>query len=133
MAYGCVEYKLLYNLMQRESNHGDKIALRNAQCCGNTRLVARQTMEASMANEQQKQIVVVASTKSVGISVLLTILLGPLGMFYSTIIGAIVMMVISVIVGFVTLGFGLFLTWPICVIWGAVAASSYNKKLLATA
>ena len=86
-----------------------------------------------MTNEQQRQVVIIALPKSVGISVLLTFLFGPLGMFYSTIMGAIIMMVISIIIGFVTFGFGILLTWPICMIWGAIAASSYNKKLLAAA
>ena len=86
-----------------------------------------------MENGAQKQTIVVASTKSVGISILLTVLFGPLGMLYSTIIGAIVMIILSIIVAAFTLGFGLLITWPICIIWGAVAASSYNKNLLATA
>jgi hypothetical protein len=66
-----------------------------------------------------------------GISILLTVLFGPLGMLYSTIPGAIIMAVISVILGVITLGIGLLITWPICIIWGAVATSSYNKKLIA--
>jgi uncharacterized membrane protein YdbT with pleckstrin-like domain len=78
-----------------------------------------------------KQIVVVSATKSLGISILLTVLFGPLGMLYSTIPGAIIMAVISVILGVITLGIGLLITWPICIIWGAVATSSYNKKLIA--
>jgi len=77
------------------------------------------------------QVVVVVSPKNVGISIILTILFGPLGMFYSTVLGAIVMIVISVIVAILTVGFGLILTWPVCVIWGALAASSHNKKLMA--
>lgn len=76
--------------------------------------------------------VVVAPTKSVGISILLTVLFGPLGMLYSTIVGGLVMLVASFVVGVLTLGLGLFLTWPICVIWGAIAASSENKRLMAT-
>ena len=76
---------------------------------------------------------VVTSTKSVGISILLTVLFGPLGMLYSTIPGALVMIVLSAIVGLVTVGFGLLLTWPICVIWGAMAVNSFNTKLLAEA
>src|SRR5471030_1864700 len=62
------------------------------------------------------QVVVVVSPKIVGISIILTILFGPLGMFYSTVPGAIVMIVISVIVAILTVGFGLILTWPVCVI-----------------
>lgn len=69
--------------------------------------------------------------RSLGISIILTVLFGPLGMFYSTIWGAIIMIIISGVVGVVTLGYGLMITHPICVIWGALAAHSYNKKLLA--
>lgn len=86
-----------------------------------------------MENGAQKQTIVVTSTKSVGISILLTVLFGPLGMLYSTIVGSIVMIILSIIVAAFTLGFGLVITWPICIVWGAVAAGSYNKKLLATA
>lgn len=86
-----------------------------------------------MGNETQKQVVVIAPTKSVGISILLTFLFGPLGMLYSTIVGAIVMIILSIIIAAFTLGFGLLITWPICIIWGAIAASSHNKKLLAAA
>jgi len=75
------------------------------------------------------QRIIVASTKSVGISLILTFLFGPLGMLYSTIWGAIIMLIISVIVGTITFGVGLFPIWPICMIWGAFAAASYNKKL----
>ena len=76
------------------------------------------------------QTVVTVSTKNVGVSLILTFLFGSLGMFYSTIIGAIIMLVIEAIVGFLTVGFGLLVTHPICMIWGAVAANRYNKKLL---
>ena len=82
-----------------------------------------------MQNQEPQQ-VVVTPTKSTGLAILLTVLFGPLGMFYSTIWGAIIMIPISAVVGILTVGFGLFVTWPICVIWAAVATSSYNKKLL---
>jgi len=68
-----------------------------------------------------------------GISIILTVLFGPLGMLYSTIMGAIIMAVLSVIIAVFTAGLGLIITWPICIIWGAVATSSHNKKLLAGA
>lgn len=79
---------------------------------------------------EAKQIIVV-STQSVGISILLTFFFGPLGMLYSTITGAIVMLLVSLVVGLLTLGFGLLLTWPVCILWGALAANSYNRKILA--
>jgi hypothetical protein len=83
-----------------------------------------------MANEQPQR-VVVTPTKSMGISIILTVIFGPLGMFYSTIWGGIIMIVISAVVGLITLGYGVIVTWPICIIWAAIATSSYNKKLLA--
>jgi len=82
-----------------------------------------------METQNQNNIVVVKTEKSMGITILLTILFGPLGMFYSTITGAIVMMIVSVLVAIVTLGFGLLITWPICIIWAAVATKNYNNNL----
>lgn len=72
---------------------------------------------------------VVLTKRSVGVAIILTVLLGPLGMFYSTIEGALWMIVISLVVGLFTCGLGLLITWPICVLWGAAAASAYNEKL----
>ena len=80
---------------------------------------------------QPKQVVIVAQTKSMGIAFILTFLFGPLGMFYSTVVGGIIMMIISIPVAIITLGFGLLITQPICIIWGMIAASIHNKKLLA--
>ena len=82
-----------------------------------------------MTTSSQPQVVVVANPKNVGVAILLTVLLGPLGMFYSTVGGAILMLIIALIVGFLTLGIGALLTWPICIIWAALAASAHNKRL----
>lgn len=81
-------------------------------------------------SDVQQQHLVVTPTKNMGISIILTFLFGPLGMFYSTILGGIIMSVISLVVGIITFGIGFLLTWPICIIWGAVSTSLYNKKLL---
>ena len=82
-----------------------------------------------MSNVQQH--VVVTPTKNMGIAIILAFLFGPLGMLYSTVLGGVIMFVLSLVIGVVTLGVGLIITWPVCVIWAAVATSSYNKKLLA--
>jgi hypothetical protein len=81
-------------------------------------------------SETKPQVIITKSTKSMGISLVLTALFGSLGMFYSTIIGAIVMLIVEAIILFVTFGFGVLLTHPICMIWGALAVKRYNKKLL---
>lgn len=91
-----------------------------------------------MENNQEHQktstenntIVVVKNQKSVGLAILLTFLFGPLGMLYSTVLGAIIMFIISAIVGGITLGIGLIFTWPICIIWGALAASKTNNQVI---
>ena len=85
-----------------------------------------------MTNQKPQRIIPVP-TKSMGISIILTILFGPLGMFYSTILGAIIMCLISLFVSAFTLGLGLLIIWPICIIWGAVATRSYNKEILSGA
>lgn len=82
-----------------------------------------------METSNQKQTIIVKAEKSMGITILLTIFFGPLGMFYSTVTGAIVMIIVNVIVAIITLGFGLLITWPVCIIWAAVATNIYNKNL----
>ena len=61
--------------------------------------------------------------KSVVLSLVLTFFFGPFGMLYSTVIGAIVMLVLYLAIGIPTLGWGLTVLHPIAMIWGAVAAS----------
>ncbi len=73
---------------------------------------------------------VVLATKSPGIAILLTILFGLIGMFYSTMGGAIVMLLLSLIVVVFTFGLGLLITWPICILWAALAARGYTKRIL---
>jgi hypothetical protein len=79
----------------------------------------------------QVQTVVVVPAKSVGGAVVLAMLFGPLGLLYSSIVGALVMFLVNIFVGLATLGFGLFLTWPVCGLWAFIAASRYNENLLA--
>jgi hypothetical protein len=80
--------------------------------------------------EVQKSQVIIRMPKSVALSVVLSLIFGPLGMLYSTVSGALIMLIITPIVAIPTLGFGLFMTQPICAIWAAVATNSYNTKML---
>lgn len=82
-----------------------------------------------MTQNDSDSTTVVTTTKSMGISILLTALFGPLGMLYSTIAGAIIMLIISALVALLTFGWGVIFTWPICIIWAALATRSYNNKL----
>lgn len=87
-------------------------------------------------SSQNNRSVVVIPTKSVGIAILLTFFFGSLGLFYSTIAGAIIMLLIELLIfvfSLATLGFGLALfsvTHLVCIVWGAAAAHNYNKKWL---
>jgi hypothetical protein len=74
--------------------------------------------------------VIITKTKSIAVSLLLTFFFGPFGMLYSTIPGALIMLVVSAVVAVLTLGHGLFITHPICMLWGALAAHRYNQRLL---
>jgi hypothetical protein len=78
----------------------------------------------------QPQRVIVLPTKSVGLAVLLAVFFGPLGLFYSTVLGAVVMFVVNVLAAVFTVGLGLILTWPICGVWAFVAVKAHNKALL---
>jgi hypothetical protein len=70
--------------------------------------------------------VVVKTQKSVGVAVLLAFFFGPLGMLYSTVTGGIVMFILNLLALLVTAGLGLFITWPIGIIWAALAAKKIN-------
>jgi hypothetical protein len=83
----------------------------------------------SQQSTQHTQHVIIRTQKSVGAALALTFFFGPLGMLYSTISGGIIMLIISGIVALFTLGFGLLIVWPICIVWAVVAANNHNKKM----
>ena len=80
--------------------------------------------------ENQTSVIVTRSPKSQGIGLILSLLFGPLGLFYSSIIGGIVMSIISIPVAIFTMGIGLLIIIPICCVWSLISVSSHNKSLL---
>lgn len=80
--------------------------------------------------QPQQTIIVVGQNdkKSTVLAFFLTFFFGPLGLFYASITGGIVMLILDVFVAFYTFGFGLFFTNIICVIWAMSAVNKYNKK-----
>lgn len=84
-------------------------------------------------NPAPRHVVVMMPPKSVGAAIALSFFFGPLGMLYSTVPGGLIMLLVNLIIVFPTLGLGLLITHPICVIWAAVAASQHNSKLYAYA
>jgi hypothetical protein len=69
--------------------------------------------------------------KSVGGAIALSFFFGPLGMLYSTVTGAMVMFFAGFLFTLATLGLGIFLVWPGCVLWSALAASQHNERVRA--
>jgi uncharacterized Zn finger protein (UPF0148 family) len=61
--------------------------------------------------------------KSAGLAFVLAFLFGPLGMLYSTVPGALAMILVNIFLIIPTFGFILLLTWPIGCIWAAMAAN----------
>lgn len=70
--------------------------------------------------------------KSMVAALLLTFFFGPLGLFYVSVTGALVMIVVSIVVGIMTFGVGLLLTAPACMVWAAIATNNYNARFAAT-
>lgn len=60
--------------------------------------------------------------KSVVAAFFLTLFFGPLGLLYATVAGGIVLIILAILIGVVTFGFGALITWPVSIIWGVVAA-----------
>ncbi len=86
-------------------------------------------MENQQQQNQQPQVqqIVIKTQKSPFLAALLAFLFGPLGMLYSTVIGAIVMFIVDVLMVIFTAGLGLILTIPIGMIWAYMAAKKQNE------
>lgn len=67
--------------------------------------------------------------KNVGVAAALAFLFGPIGLLYATLSGGLIMMAVSLVVGVLTLGLGLLLTWPASIVWAIMAAKKHNEQL----
>jgi len=79
--------------------------------------------------ESPKIVVVNANKKSLVASILLTLFFGPLGLLYSSVSGGIIMIIVTVLISIFTLGLGLLISFPICIIWGIIATNAHNAKI----
>jgi len=67
--------------------------------------------------------------KSMVVALILTFLFGPLGLLYATVPGALILLVLTLVIGFFTLGLGFIVGWLASMIWAAVSVNSYNSKI----
>jgi hypothetical protein len=88
------------------------------------------TTQVNVTMQNNPGTIILVGQKSMAVSLLLTFFFGPLGMLYSTILGAVIMTVAALVIGFFTLGCGLAFIWPVSMIWGAIAVSASNNKLI---
>ena len=89
-----------------------------------------------MSENQEQKYIIARSPKSIGIGLILTLLLGALGLLYATVLGGIVMIIVDTVLAFIailTLGLSLFITVPIvnliCMIWAYFSIKRYNEDL----
>jgi hypothetical protein len=68
--------------------------------------------------------------KSVAVALLFSVILGPVGLLYSSFRGGIFLILIGMVVVSSRLPFPILLLWIVCAIWAVGAAESYNRKLL---
>ncbi len=96
-------------------------------------LMQQQMAQAQMLQQQtQQQMLLQMQKKSMAIALVLAFFFGPLGLFYSTVRGGVIMLVIGIVVAIVTMGFGALLMWIPCMIWAYIAVDKHNKQLMAT-
>jgi hypothetical protein len=78
----------------------------------------------------EKTTIIYIERKSIGLALLLAIIFGPLGMLYSTVAGALIMLVITGVLAVLTLGLSLVITWPVCVLWSGLAAWRAKRRVV---
>lgn len=85
---------------------------------------------------ENRKVVIVKSGKRLRISLLLTLIFGPFGLFYSTIIGGLIMSFLfslMLLIAFIAADSSIavayaFLFYPISIIWGTNAVMKHNKS-----
>lgn len=67
--------------------------------------------------------------KSVKLAVALALLLGPLGLFYTSTAAALFTLFLLVVLGLFTVGIGLIPVWLLCVVWAYIGTQHWNAHL----
>jgi hypothetical protein len=81
-----------------------------------------------MTREYTKHPAAMITPKNLALALLLATLLGPFGLFYATVPGAMILLLVGIVLAMFTFGLGFFLVWPLCIIWAAIAVISSNKR-----
>lgn len=73
--------------------------------------------------------IIIRAPKSQGLGLLLTFLLGPIGLLYATTLGGLILAPLDFVIGIFTFGIGALVTWPLAILWSIIAISLHNHKL----
>lgn len=65
------------------------------------------------------------------LAILLTFLFGPLGVFYVSVLGGVVMTILTILFSIMTLGFGLPISWIASICVAAYIANNKNNQAIA--
>ncbi len=65
-------------------------------------------------------------TKSMAVAVVLTVLFGPLGLLYVSVLGGIILLVVTLL----SAGILGIVTWPAAIIWAVIGVNKHNAALL---
>jgi len=76
--------------------------------------------------------IAVGKEKSMVVALILTFLFGPLGLLYATVPGALILLVLTIVIGFFTLGIGFIVGWLASMIWAVISVNSNNSKIKRT-
>lgn len=68
--------------------------------------------------------------KSVALALVLTLFFGPLGLFYVSAWGAVLLVVLAAAAVVPTLGFVLVFVWPASMLWAGLAASKQHSDFV---
>ncbi|MES2218813.1 MAG: hypothetical protein V4501_10430 [Pseudomonadota bacterium] len=70
--------------------------------------------------------------KSVAGALLFSVLLGPLGLLYSSVLGGSILMFLMFALATSAFWQSFFILWLVSCVWSVVAVNRYNKKILRT-
>lgn len=70
--------------------------------------------------------------KNVALALIFAVLLGPVGLLYSTLWGGIIMIMVGFVVVCAKFIVPVILVWLLCCIWSVAATNRYNKKIICT-
>ena len=109
------------------SNCGKEID-ENASFCGGCGTPVEGTAADTGANTQAAAPVQYHGKKKMWLALLLTFLLGPIGLLYANVKHALILVVATVVVSFLTSGMGGMAGWVASMIWAYKDVNEYNSE-----